>query len=88
MFTFKTKSFIFLYLEGLKKQNTMTSWWEGQGIDCDKKTNLCFLVPLTELSSSFGMRDTEFSFCTGSHNHVVGSAEDFSVGTVCLTFTN
>lgn len=37
MFTFKTKSFIFLYLEGLKKQNTMTSWWEGQGIDCDKK---------------------------------------------------
>lgn len=25
------------------------------------------------------MRDTEFSFCTGSHNHIVGSAEDFSV---------
>lgn len=37
MFTFKTKSFICLYLKGLKKQNSVTSWWEGRGVDCDQK---------------------------------------------------
>lgn len=68
-FTFKIKTFIFLYLEGLNK----TPWQFGGSVDCDKKnpTNFCFLVLLTDPSSCFWTRDTEFSFCIGSHNHMV-----------------